>query len=744
LFQDLDGARERYYTEYRLADFTVDLKRGPEWTVREVESLPNVREARGRVDIGVLIDLPNRDQLISGRAISLPETRTPVLDDVHLRSGTWFSGTDDKEAILNDSFAKANGLVAGDRIQVLLLDRQHDLLVVGTAMSPEFVYLLPVGGGIVPDPAMFGVLYANERFLQESCDLEGAFNQIVGMCHDTSPLALSNTLQLIEDHLDSFGVTNTTPVQDQPSVRFLADELKGLQTTAIILPSLFLVVSVLVLNVLIGKMVSQQRTVIGTLKALGYSGGELTRHYLSHGLIIGVLGGLTGGLFGYWMQVQLLDLYSQFYAMPGIRPHFYPDAFLGGLAIGIIAALLGTISGLRYAARLEPAEAMRPPPPERGGKVLPEYIPFFWNALSFRGKMILRAIFRNPFRSLTSALATAIATALVDYLMSYEFERVSRQDITVSLRDPEGQGTAQEISNMVGVSRSEPQLGVVCDLTHGPRAKRMGITGIPRGAELYTPLDSKGNPIVIPDAGLVLSKKLGEILNAKPGDILKVRSLIGQRKTTRAPVVGTVDTFLGLSAYADLQYLAELLGEERSANTVLATLHPGADQEEFLNELKKRPTVIGVGERRRSLDQLEATFGETMGIMIGIMVLFAGLIAFGGVLNTALVSLSDRQREVGTLRVLGYTPGQISAIFSGESLIVNALGIAAGLLLGVGLAHLVSWAYNTELYRFPVVLLPRRFVESALTLSVFVGLAQGVVYRMIRSLEWLDVLKVKE
>ena len=154
--------------------------------------------------------------------------------------------------------------------------------------------------------------------------------------------------------------------------------------------------------------------------------------------------------------------------------------------------------------------------------------------------------------------------------------------------------------------------------------------------------------------------------------------------------------------------------------------------------------MVGIGERTRALTQLDESFGETMGIAISVMVLFAGLIAFGSVLNTALVSLSERRREVGSLRVLGYTPAQVARIFSGESLLLNGFAIALGLLAGVGLAHLLAYAYNTELYRFPAVIYPVRFLLTAALMAVFVRLAQLIIYGTIRRMDWLEVLKVKE
>jgi len=754
LYRDLDGSRERYYSAYRLADFTVDLKRAPGWAVETAASLPNVREVRGRVDFAVLLDLPTMEEPISGRAISMPGERSPVLNDVLLRSGSWFSDRWAKEVILNDAFARENGLRPGDRVKVVLLDQQHDLLIVGTAMSPEFVYLMPPGAGLAPDPARFGVLYLPEAFLQESCDLDGAFNQLIGTVYDDSPPVLAATLRLIEERLDGYGVTLTTPAADQLSVRFLADELMGLKVTATVMPAIFLGVAALVLNILLGRMIALQRPIIGTLKALGYSSWAITRHYLAYGLIVGFIGGVLGLLFGFWFQGTYVGLYRQFFALPSIEAHFYADILLGGLMLSVLFALLGTVNAVRRAARLEPAEAMRPPPPEKGHKVLPERVPALWRPLPFRWKMILRGVFRNPFRSGVSILASVISTALIlsalsmvdalDYLMSYEFEKVSHQDLTVSLRDPVGREAIPEVVSLPTIAYAEPQLSLVCDLSTGPYSKRIGVTGVPAAGRLFTPLDREERPIGVPDSGLVLTRKLAEILHVGLGDTVQLRPLIGLRTPVQAPVMGLVDSFFGLSAYANLGYLSRLIGEEWVANVILSDSFRAAAEPALLEALQERPVVVGITERVRALTRLDESFGQTMGIAISVMVLFAGLIAFGSVLNTALVSLSERRREVGSLRVLGYTPAQVSRIFSGESLLLGGLGILAGLLAGVGLAHFMAYAYNTELYRFPAVIYPSRLVMTSGLMVGFLGLSQLIIYRMIRKMDWLEVLKVKE
>ena len=753
-YRVLDETRQRYYDRYRIADFTVDMKRAPAWVIDEVAALPNVRDVRGRVQLATRVTLPNVDPPVSGVAISMPASRTPVLNDLFLKSGAWFSGPREKEVIVNEAFAEKYNLRPGHRLRVLLLDEEHELLIVATAMSPEFVYVIPAGGGFLPDPARFAVLYLPEGFAQDSCSLAGAYNQIVGRVKDRQRGAVTATLRNIEDLLDPYGVTSATPWWEQASVRFVADEIQGRRASARTTPVLFLGVAALVLNVLMSRMIDQQRSIIGTLRALGYSRGAITRHYLAFGVLIGVIGALLGLGIGWWLQVFIADIDAEVYRMPGIGPTFYADVVAIAVGVSVLFAVLGTLKGVHRAARLEPAEAMRPPPPEKGGKVFPERFTVFWSKLSFQWKMILRAVFRNPFRSTVSIAATLVSTALVlatlalfdglDYMIAFQFDDVAHEDYTVMLRDPKGPRGVSELANVPDVIDVEPQLAAACDLTHGPWKKRIGISGVGPDPHLRTPLDRNGDRIVVPDRGLVLDRKLADVLHADLGSRLLLRPLIGQRREVDTVVVGIVDSYLGLGAYADIGYLSRLLGEEWSANVLLTRAAEAERPSPMMRALKERPAVMGLGERRRAFTQIYDTFGETLGNQLLIMILFAGLIAFGSVLNASMVSLSERRREVGTLRVLGYTPMQVGGIFSGESYLLNAIGVFAGLFAGAGLTRLLAMAFDTELYRFPTVVYPSRVAATVGIMFLFITAAQWIVYRMIRTLPWLEVLSVKE
>ena len=754
VYRDTAAAKDAYYRQNRLATLIVRMKRAPASVLDDVRALPNVASARGRVSISAVLEIPRNDSPISGMAISLPAKRTPILNDVVLRAGTWFSSDGNREVLVTEEFARANRLIPGDHIKVLLLDEQHDFLIVGLVSAPEYVYLVPPAGGLAPDPARFGAVYLPERFLQEASELDGAFNQILVSVNDPAKGAVRTLEERLKVQLDLYGVVQVAKMIDQPSPQFLDNELENVRKSSTMTPAIFLGAAALILNVLVARLVHQQRGVIGTLKAIGYTSRQVLLHYVGYGIAIGTLGATAGVVLGSIFHNLMLLLYRSIFSIPNIEYHFYPDLFIWAFVICILAAVAGTLKGVRAAAKLEPAAAMQPPPPEKGRRIILERFPLLWNRLNFRMRMVFRDIFRNPFRSLVSIFVAMLAMTMMEgafcmrdalmFLMRFEYQLVMHNDLSLSLRDPRGRHYDAEEKNLPGVAQTESQLNVPCDLMNGNRARVISVTGIDATPTLYTPVDRFERPVTIPRTGILLTKKLAEILDVKVGDFITLHPLIGERREARVRVEGTIDTYVGLSAYASIPFLSRLIGEEWAANTLLIKNYGSGAPAALIEDVKERRQVTAVGERARALAQFEGTFGKVNATIIGIFVVFAGLIGFGSVLNSSLVSLSERQRAVGTLRVLGYTPGQIAAIFAGESAILYTIGSLIGIYTGTLYVRLLVKVYSSEIFRFPEVIRPERMVQSIIVMTCSMILAQLIVHRLIAKMNWLDVLKVKE
>jgi len=754
VYRDLDNSRANYYNHYNLTNFTLDLKRAPETAIDRLPYISNVLRLRPRVKTEVMLRLPKQTKrLIPGIAVSVPVPKRNIINDVKMISGTWFSSSYAKEVILEEQFANARNIHVGERITVRLPDKEHELLVVGIAAAPEFAVLL-APGTLVPNPKNYAAMFIPHKFMQQACNLDGSFNQLLGLTRDSSKTALRNTMTLLSDQLDNYGVQLQTARQDDISVQVLHDELVNLKKTTTILPTMFLLVAALILNVMINRLVAQQRGIIGTLKAVGYSNFAIMRHYLSYALVIGFIGGVLGDILGFALQWLMLAGYKGYFAIPDMRAHIYPDIIIFGILISVISAFIGAISGAYKATKLAPAEAMRPPVPEKGVHIVLEYFSKFWQHLSFQGKMIMRAMFRNRFRSLVTIAASIIATALVFSALQFldsiyemvnsSFVDVQHQDYTMTLREPLGNDIIRTTEILPGVKKIESQLSVASELKNGPYMKRLGITGLPANNQLYTPIDKYGNKIKIVKSGLVINKTLADILHVKTGDTVDLRPLIGNRMPATVTISKIIKTYLGLAAYADQVWLSRLIGDTNVSNSILFKLYQNSDENKFIRAVNNFFPMINLTERLKEKQRLIDTLNQFLVFTVIILIIFAGVIAIGSVINTAMISLNERQRDVASLRVLGYTSMQTAKIFFGESIILNSIGIFLGLFVGIYFAYYMSTAFSTEIYRMPMVIKINRLLQTALIMFIFVVISQVIIYRMIKKLDWFEVLNARE
>lgn len=750
----LQSSQLAYYSAYRFADFWVDVKKAPLSAVEPIADLPGVAAIQPRIVFDVIVDLPGVVRPLTGRLISTPERGfEDTINGLHLIRGSGFSADRDEEVIVSESFAAARNLDPGDRIGLILNRKHESFVIVGTAISPEYVYMVRGTGDIVPDPDHFGVLYVKEKYARDALDFKNACNQIVGQMVPGSGEDIDLLLDRIDRMLDPYGVLAKTPRERQASHRFLSDEIQGLATFSLIVPTIFLSVAALVLNILMTRIAERQRTIIGTLKALGYSNVQVLSHFLTLGVGVGVLGGLGGWLIGLALTTGMIGMYAEFYKFPEylIRP--YPSILLFSLGVAVFFAIGGTAKGVWRVLRLSPSEAMRPAPPERGGAVLFERFTFIWRRLGFRTHMALRSLARHRGRTLTAIISSAAATAIILatlvlrdsmwFFIDFQFEYVAHSDVDIGMRDEASAQALLEASALPGVDLAEPMLGLVCDLRHGRSARRLSISGLTPGHRLTTPVQSGLRPVSIPPVGLVLSSKLAQILDVQVGDHLELTPIRGRRETVQVPVASIVDSYLGLECYADHAYLSSLVGEALAINALQTAINP-AQQDSLYRSIKDLPNARGLSVRADSRRSLESTFIKSITFMLSVLITFAGTIAFGSVLNNSLVEIADRTRDISSLRVLGYEPRQISGIFFRQNLIVFLVGLALAGPLGYAMIIGVARAYDTELFRMVVVFKPTTILLAGAIAFVFVLLAQLEVHRQIRKLDWLEGIKIKE
>ncbi|HET6884074.1 MAG TPA: ABC transporter permease [Pirellulales bacterium] len=635
-YRNLSSAQRQYYADCRMADFSLEVKKVPVSELASIGKLSGVIDVSPRIQFFATVDLERSVEPINGIVLSLPDRREATINDILLRRGSYFTDRRDNEVIVNDKFARYHGLSPGQWIHVILNNRRQELFIVGTAMSSEFTYLVGPGS-IMPDPEHLGVFYLKHSYAEEVFDFDGACNQVLGRLAANVRDRPDDVLQRAESLLDSFGVFTSIPLKDQPSNRFLSNEIKGLRAFGVIDPVIFLSVAALVLNVLMTRLTEQQRVVVGTLKALGYLDRQVFVHFLKFGLAIGIASGILGGGLGWWISMGMTGLYRIFFEFPTLANRFYGDIFLEGILVSLACALVGSAHGARAVLRLEPAEAMRPKPPAQGGAIWLERFRGFWGSLGFGSRMALRNLVRQRFRTLAGVFAAAMgacmsvnALMLVEataFLVDFQFYQVDRSDVELEFKDELSQAALAESRALPGVDRAEPLLSVGCTFVNGSHTRKGGITGLAPDARLTIPRDVSGRRLRIPSAGLVMSRKLADVLHLNRGDVVEIRPTKGLREPYTAPVVEIADSYLGLTVYADIHYLSRMVHEELALSGVQLSVDPRRESLATLyRELKRMPGIQSVTARADTIANVMETLIKNQRVFIGLLVVFAGVI----------------------------------------------------------------------------------------------------------------------
>jgi putative ABC transport system permease protein len=748
-YESLVISQSTYYAEYRFADVFASLKRAPESLRSRIAKIPGVAAVETRIVAEVTLDVPGLDEPATGRLVSVPERRVPILNDLHLRSGRWLEPGRRDEVMASEAFANANGLRVGSTIGAVLHGRWQELRIVGIALSPEYVYEIQ-GTALFPDNKRFGVLWISRDALGPPFQMEGAFNDV--SIRLTAGASQETVIERLDKILERYGGLGAYGRADQISDRFLSDEIAQQRVSGTMIPAIFLGVAAFLLNVVLSRLIAMQRDQIAVLKAFGYTDLAVALHYLGFAMTAVAAGAVLGVAVGLWLGSAVNRMYVEFYRFPVLR--FEPGVTVIAIAVGVstLAAVIGAVGAVRRVLALAPAEAMRPEPPARfGGGLLERSKVLQRFPASIR--MIWRNVARRPGRAALGVLGVAFAVAIllvgrffvdaIDNLSDVQFRSVQREDVTLTFHEPLAYESRYAVADLPGTLRAEPYRVVPARLRSGSSSRRVAIFGLPEGAELRRILGADLTEVEPPREGVVLTERLAEILHVGAGDRLTVEVLEGERPRRKVTVVGTVDELFGLNAYMEARSLHRLMREQGSWSGAFLRVDSAASA--TLNaELKHMPAVAGASSRLAMLKSFDETLARSLGIFTGVLVFFASIIACAVVYNSARIALSERGRELASLRVLGFTRGEISAILLGEQALLTVLALPVGFWIGRILCQQIAGAYQWESFRMPVVLSLRTHVFAVAVIAAAALVSGLIVRRRLDQLDLVAVLKTRE
>lgn len=748
-YDALSWSRDVYYSQARFADVFSALKRAPLSLTAQLEALPGAAHVQTTLVHDVPIDLPEVPDPITGRLIGLDLREMPRLNQVYVRSGRMIQAhqSGDMEALVSEGFALGRGLKPGDRVRALVNGKRESLQIVGIATSPEYIFAGLAGS---PDQRGFGIFWVDHAALAAAYNEAGAFNRVaVRLAPQASEGEVIDGLNRL---LGPYGGVNAHGRDRQMSNLILDSEIKEQRVLGTVLPSIFLAVAAFLLNVVLSRQISTQREQIAALKALGYDNRVIGMHYLKLVMVIAALGVLIGLLTGAWLGHWFSGIYAEHFRFPEIYYRVKPALVLVAASVALAAAVAGTLGAIRSTVMLAPAEAMRPPSPG-------VYRPMLLERLGLKDKfspamrMILRTMERRLLRTVLTTVGVAVSMAIVvsgafwedsiDYLIQTQFELVLRGDVEMSLIEATPVDVLHEVRRLPGVLATEGLRTVGVRFVHEHHDRWGAIQGLEADPDLLRIVDVAHHVSQPPQDGLLITDRLAQRLQVKPGDVLQVEVQEGQRPVLQIPVRGVVNEMMGMNAYMERRALNRLLQEGDLVNQIVVAVDRTREPE-FLLRLKELPRIVGAVSNTVMLRNLQEVTARNMLVFSAILTTFACIIAVGVVYNTARIALAERAWELASLRVLGFTRSEVSGFLLGELAIEIALALPLGVALGYGLALTITNLIKTDEFFFPLIIEPKTYAFAALSVVVAGLVSALIVRRRIDRLDLVAVLKTRE
>ena len=749
--ESLQSSRDNFYRDNRLADVFASVKRAPLHLRQRLEAIEGVAEVRLDVTMDAQIALPDADAPVTGRFIGLDlaqvHARRQGLNTLSLRNGRWPERGHQLEAVVSDRFATARGLQPGQSVRAILNGQLELVHIVGTAISPEYVF---ASRGGAPDDQTFGIWWIDHERMVHAADMQGAFNQV------SMRLDAGASVPAVKDQadrlLDPFGTLGAVGRDQQLSAKIVSDELAQLKVMGTVLPAIFLAVAMFILNVVISRQVATQRSQIAALKALGYGDGAIAWHYIQLAMVIAGLGALAGLGLSLWIGQLMLGLYDEVFRFNQLA--YVTTPWLVAVAAGITAgaAALGTWTAIHAVVRLKPAQAMQPPSPPTYRRTLVERLGL-GRFVRTGALMVIRNFERRPLRAAFTVTGIALAVALqisgafwldaIAHIVDTQFRQVQQGDVMVSFDRPVPLSVANDLRRLPGVIDAEPYRTEPVRMHLRGRSEDAAIMGLVDDAQLLRVVDEKRGPVALPDEGLVISSLLARSIGARTGDRVEVEFRLWSQTWTSVAVVDTVHTMMGKQAFMRLDALNRLSRDGAGAGEAALQVDPQA-MPAFWGAVKNAPLINAVFDKAGTMASFNETTSRNMGVFSGILTLFAVAMAVGIVYNAARITLSERAWELASLRVLGMTRAEVSVLLLGQLAVELLVALPIGCVAGWALATLMMRLMSSDSIDFPVVIEPSTYAMAALIVLAAGVVSALMVRRQIDRLDLVAVLKVRE
>jgi putative ABC transport system permease protein len=747
-YRNLKNSKDYYYEQYKFLDYYAAAKAIDMEGINKIKALEGVKSAEGRVSVDASTDMEEAKR-VTLRLISLPEGRRPEVNNIYVAKGNYLNSNKDS-CLVSKSFAEYYKLEPGNTIKISFNNKKYELFIEGIAESPEYIYEIKSAASPAPSPEEFGIAFIKESKLKEIADTNGLYNEIHITFNNNAEKG--QLVRNIEEKLKPYGFIGGALREDQISNAMVSNEIDEMEEIAVMFPALFLTVAAMIIYIMLRRIISNQRAMIGVMKALGYRNKRILLHYILYAFFIALIGSVLGTILGMGLGIALTDMYTEIFSIPVMSLKFYPDLFLVGAALSLIFCLAAGYSSAKRVLKIEPAEAMRSEAPKTGRKIMLENIKFIWNRLSFGNKMSIRNVFRNRKRAVLTAFSTSLTIMFImvamffmdsiDYILDQHFNKFQSQDYKISYSSPETTKVLDKLNSIDGTKKVEPLLEIPYQIKKGGKSEDTLIVGISKVSSMYSLFDMDKNPVPVPGEGILIADRVAENLSLNIGDTVTVKVKLDREIEKDIKVAGIVRQYTGFNCYMNLEELQSLTGAKDKFNGVLLKIDSGKD-EEVKKELLKNSNISIIDGRQKTHDNFNKLM-EFMYVFFIVMIAFGSLMGFSIVFNTTVINVMERKRELASLKVLGYSKKEIVRTLFKENMLLGIFALVPGLIIGRIMCSVFAKQFSNDFFSIEVYVSPRTYIISILSMFIFIILAQYANRKNIVGLDMIEVLKDRE
>lgn len=737
--QNLDGQISEYYEEADMADIFVEVGGISEAELQRMSDIEGIAEADGRMAENIRLICDGQEELSTVHLISYKK-------DARVNAVTLTGNTvNENDIFIGMRMSSFYNFHKDETVKLISKGDSVDFEYRGTMNAPDYIYSISGNGAMVPDGETYDIACIPLNRMEELLGRSDSFNEL-GFTLE-SGYSYDDVRYRLASSLEKYGLKSMQSVEDQVSYDMVKGEMGELIGTGTVLPVLFMLISIFMLYVVLKKMIDRDQTLIGSMKAFGFTNRELIGAYLIEGALIGIVGAAIGSVLAYPFGKYMFDMYTDYFNLSETSYHMYWNTRIFSLILSLFTSISAVFLGVRSILNITPAMAMKSKSPKTVRGIPLTRISERLNTMM---KLGLRAVIRNPFRGFLIVLAVAFPFSLsatlfnfvpsVNTMVDNQFNKIQSFDLMLSLdRFVSPESAVVGGMQLNEVEKSEAICEIPIEITN-ENLKDFGMLfAMPGDISLWNIMDTRGKFYKPPDNGIILNQRIADKLNVSKGDTIKISGTGLTVEKVELPVVDTVSEIFGGGCYISMDGFARAFNSNPSANKVLLGIEDGS-YEAVKNQINDTGRVTAIVDTSK----IVKSYKDMMNSMIYMINLFAVLSIIAGIVliyNISMINIKERFTEIGTLMVLGADTSEIGKMIMFEHMIYFVLGIFLGIPGSFGIKRLIEYLVISDTYNMKMTTTPESYFLTFVICAAMVLIAWQREMKLIKKIALTDILK---